>query len=209
MKKSVCLLRHPSILSEYGGKYLGRKEVSLSQEGLGEIKNIEKNIQDKFLKGKIYLSPSKQCRETFDALGFSKEVQPEFREELRELHFGEWEGRSFSAVAEANLECLKKFANFSPSFQFPQGESLFEFQTRAEVFKKHILSSSDNSILIVSHGGILSILLCSFLSLPYSFYTKFKISPSTLIYLDIFKNGQVVLTDLIRMSSSRRCEWPG
>ncbi|GBF37271.1 histidine phosphatase superfamily [Leptospira johnsonii] len=188
---------------------MGRKEVSLSKEGIKEIQIIEGKIREKFLKGKVYISPSKQCRETFDALRFPKEIQPEFREELQELDFGEWEGRSFSELAEANLESLKKFADFSPSFQLPKGESLNDFQTRAEVFKDHILSTSDHSVFILSHGGILSLLLCSFLSLPYSFYTKFKIAPSTLIYLDIFKNGQAVLTDMIRTSSLRRSEWPG
>ncbi|MGJ4746977.1 histidine phosphatase family protein [Leptospira sp. SA-E8] len=209
MKKSLCLLRHSSISSEYRGKYLGRKEVSLSEAGIQETERIKDKIHEKFLNGKVFLSSSKQCRETFDTLRFPKETEPEFREELQELDFGDWEGKSFSELAEVDLEALKKFADFSPSFRFPQGESLNEFQTRAEVFKDHILSSSDRYIFVLSHGGILSILLCSFLGLPHSFYTKFKVSPSTLIYLDIFKNGQAVLTDLIRLSSARRSEWPG
>lgn len=209
MKKSLCLLRHPSIPSEYGGKYLGRKEVSLSEEGVQEIEKIKVKVQEKFLNGKVYLSPSIQCKETFHTLGFPKEIHPELRDELQELDFGNWEGRSFSELAEINLEGLKKFANFSSSFRFPNGESLNEFQRRTEIFKEHILSSPDRYIFILSHGGILSSLLCSFLGLPYSFYTKFKISPSTLIYLDIFHNGQAVLTDLIRIPGIRRSEWPG
>ncbi|MGJ4788293.1 histidine phosphatase family protein [Leptospira koniambonensis] len=209
MKKSLCLLRHPHISSEYGGKYLGRKEVSLSENGLQEVGKIKEKVQEKFLKGKVYISPSKQCRETFAALEFPNEFHPEFKEELQELDFGNWEGRSFSELSELHLEGLKKFSDFSPSFRFPNGESLREFQARAEVFKDHILSSSDTNIFVLSHGGILSILLCSFLNIPVSFYTKFKFSPSTLVYLDIFKNGQAVLTDLIRISSTRRSEWPG
>lgn len=209
MKKSLCLLRHPSIPPEFGGKYLGRKEVSLSNEGIQEIGKIDKNIQDKFRKGKVYISPSKQCIETFNTLKFPNDIHPEFRDELKELDFGEWEGSSFLELAEIHLESLKEFADFSPYFRFPKGESLNDFQRRAEIFKDHILSSSDRYIFILSHGGILSLLVCSLLSLPYSFYTKFKISPSTLIYLDIFKDGQAVLTDFIRMSYSRRSEWPG
>ncbi|MEI1278505.1 histidine phosphatase family protein [Leptospira venezuelensis] len=208
MKKSVCLIRHPHVSSEYGGRYLGRKEVPLSKEKVQEIDKINEKIQEKFLKGKIYLSPAKQCRDFFESLEFQNESQPEIKEELRELDFGDWEGKSFSEIAEINLEGLKKFADFSPSFRFPKGESLHEFQSRAEVFKEYILSSSDPNILILAQGGILSILLCSFLNIPASFYTKFKLSPSTLVYVDIFKNGQAVLTDLIRTSSTRRCEWP-
>lgn len=188
---------------------MGRKEVSLSAEGLLEIEKVKEKIRQKFLNGKVYLSPTVQCRETFDTLGFPKEVRPEFREELQELDFGNWEGRSFSELAEINLEGLKKFANFSSSFRFPNGESLNEFQKRTELFKEHILSSPDHCIFILSHGGILSSLLCSFLELPHSFYKKFRISPSTLIYLDIFHDGQAVLTDLIRIHGARRSEWPG
>ncbi len=209
MKKTLCLMRQPSILSEYRGKYLGRKEVALSKEGFQEILKIKKKVPDKFLKGKVYISPTKQCMETFEALEFQSEIKPEVKEELQELDFGDWQGRSFSELTKIDLESLKKFADFHPSFRFPNGESLNEFQKRAEVFKEHILSSSDRHIFILSHGGILSILLCSFLGLPYSFYLKFKISPSTLVYLDIFQNDQVVLTDLIRISSARRSEWPG
>lgn len=209
MKKSLCLLRHPHISSEYGGKYLGRKEVSLSENGFQEIERIKEKVEKKFLRGKIYSSPAKQCKEILEALEFPNGSQAEFKEELQELDFGDWEDRSFSELAETNLDGLKKFSDFSPSFRFPKGESLQEFQTRAEIFKDYILSSSDPNILILSHGGILSILLCSFLNIPASFYTKFKFSPSTLVYLDVFKNGQAVLTDLIRISSTRRSEWPG
>ncbi|WP_367898876.1 histidine phosphatase family protein [Leptospira sp. WS58.C1] len=209
MKKSLCLLRHPSLPAEYGGRYLGRKEVSLSEKGVQEAERIKEKIQEKFRKGIVYSSPTKQCKETLETLEFPKEIQAGFREELQELDFGEWEGRSFSELAELNPEDLKKFADFSPAFRFPKGESLNEFQTRAKGFKDHILSSPDRSVFILSHGGILSILLCSFLDLPFSFYTKFRISPSTLVYLDIFRNGQAVLTDLIRVSSTRRSEWPG
>ncbi|WP_244280525.1 histidine phosphatase family protein [Leptospira saintgironsiae] len=209
MKKSLCLLRHPNISPEYSGRYLGRKEVSLSENGIEEIGKIKEKVQDKFLKGKVYSSPSKQCRETFEALGFPNESKHEFKDELQELDFGNWEGRSFSELAELNLEGLKKFADFSLSFRFPNGESLREFQSRVEIFKEYILSSTDSNIFVLSHGGFLSTLLCSLLDLPHSFYTKFKLSPSTLIYLDIHKNGQAILTDLIRNSSIRRSEWPG
>ncbi|PJZ26407.1 fructose-2,6-bisphosphatase [Leptospira hartskeerlii] len=209
MKKSLCLLRHPSIPPEYAGKYLGRKEVSLSEEGIQEVERIREKIFEKFITGKVYLSPAKQCIETFNELCFHNKLDPEIKEELQELDFGDWEGRSFSELAEINSEGLKKFANFSSSFRFPNGESLHEFQKRAESFKEHILSSSDRYIFVLSHGGILSNLLCSFLGLPHSFYTKFRIFPSTLIYLDIFKNDQAVLTDLIQITSVRRSEWPG
>ncbi|TGL58427.1 histidine phosphatase family protein [Leptospira sarikeiensis] len=209
MKKSVCLFRSPSIPSEYHGKYIGNKDIPLSEKGISELELVKERIPEKFYKGKIYHAPNSQCKESFNHLGFSATHPREVREELREINFGEWDGHSFSQLIETFPEDLKRFAEFSPKFHFPNGESISEFQTRIESFKISIHSSSDRSILIIGPGSSLSLLLCSFLNIPYINYTRFRLSPSSLVFMDLYENGTAVLTELIRNSSSRRCEWPG
>ncbi len=209
MKKSVCLLRHSSIASEFHGRYVGRKNVFLSPEGFSETKILAKQLPRKFHEGKIYLSPSKQVQETFNSLEFPANCDLEIREELQELDFGDWEGKLFSDLFETQPEKFEHWANFIPEFRFPGGESLKQFVSRAEIVRDLIKTSEYKNILILGQGGILSLLLALILEFSPESHRNFRIAPSSYALLDVFQNGDSVLTELVRISQNRRSEWPG
>ncbi|TGJ98425.1 histidine phosphatase family protein [Leptospira langatensis] len=209
MKKSLCLLRHASIDRVYQGHYIGQKDVSLSSEGLLEIERVRKELPSQFLGGKIFLSPAKQCLETLASLQIDRDPSLEYKDELKEFDFGDWEGYSFRELGTGHLAELTEWANFAPGFRFPNGESIGEIISRAEKFKDIVLSSKHKNILILSHGGILSLLLCLLLGMPASFYLKFRILPSTIVFLEVYQNGEASMVKIVPSNLQRRCEWPG
>ncbi|TGJ99762.1 histidine phosphatase family protein [Leptospira semungkisensis] len=202
-------MRHASIDPQYHSRYIGKTDLSISEQGLLEIERVKEVLPSKFLEGKVYLSPSKQCLETYNALGKHEYTNPELKEELKEFDFGDIEGHRLQDLTNENLSQFQEWGNFHPEFHFPNGEKILSFTNRAEKFINLIRSSENKNILIVSHGGILSLLLCIFLRLPSSSYLNFQILPSTIVLLELYQTGQVALTGFIRCNSQRRCEWPG
>lgn len=94
-----------------------------------------------------------------------------FSDELQEMDYGDWEGRYFAkdrkdSVYEKLQEIIKQWSQGNTNLTIPGGESPEDVEKRAVDAISKILHDPDaNYILIVCHGRLLRILLCSLLGL--------------------------------------------
>jgi len=158
--KKLYLLRHGA--TELPGLYVGVTEVSLSEEGRAQIMRMAGVLADKCIEH-VFCSPMKRCLETLDLLQLEASVERD--ENLREIDFGRWEGRSFKDIAQSDGPLVENWRTHSESFCFPDGECVETFKRRVDLFVKKVLAASENRILILAHGGIIRQLLCTFLDL--------------------------------------------
>ena len=89
---------------------------------------------------------------------------------LREISFGEWEGYTISELEELYGENYKRFFLEPHKYNFPGEGSMEAVQKRirkaiGEIEKKH----PKGDIVIVSHGGVLKILIMTLLEIDLSF----------------------------------------
>ena len=91
----------------------------------------------------IWRSDRTRTRETARLAGFP-DVPTDVR--LRELHFGDLEGKTYEEVGEEWREKLRNFADF----QAPNGESTADLYRRAESFLAELVLGRH---LIFTHGG--------------------------------------------------------
>lgn len=85
-------------------------------------------------------------------------------QELREMNFGEWEGKTYYDLKEDKL--YQKWLS-DPLFSSPPGgESFQTFTKRVDTgwkfISQHIISGNYNSGAIVTHGGVIRYLLSKF-----------------------------------------------
>lgn len=205
--KKICFLRHSGIGVEYSGRYIGRTNVGLSEEGILDAQNLRLRLPKRFQEAIIFTSPAIRVKETLD-LFITREHPSIEKEELSELDFGEWEGKNSKELWMENPESLRNWASPRADFRFPGGESLSEFRTRARIMKEFLIELDDSNILIVSHGGILSEILSAFLGLKSALPYKFRLAPSGFATIDLYRDGSSILTDLVRTTETRRSEWP-
>lgn len=194
--KKIILIRHGSVDCKYDGCYLGSMDVPLSPEGLEEAAALRRYIANINCEH-IFASPMLRARQTLEAaLPPDKIKTVEYTENLREINFGDWEGKSFPEISEQYPDEISSWAEGSNEFSFPQGENLGDFYKRIKLFKKTLMDSSGSKIMVFAHGGVILALICSILGLEKGKMLAFKIDRGSISSLELFDNGYGVLSGL-------------
>ncbi len=187
MKKKLSLLRHGR--TGYSGRYVGSLDVGLSPEGIMQIENLRPYFQ-KNIPAVCVSSPMQRCVESHEIL-FSKS-HVEHDDDLREIHFGEWEGLSFQEIVSDYPSLVEQWAEWSLDFCFPGGERIGDFLNRVHRAAGRIVARSEEDILLVAHGGVIRALLCHFLQLDPSEYLLFQVQKARIAKMELFDQGAVL-----------------
>jgi alpha-ribazole phosphatase len=103
----------------------------------------------------VWSSPLARCRRLAECL----HPQPRIDERLAEMHFGDWEGRTWEEIGAGPLDLwAADVAGFVP----PGGESAAALQARALSFVAEL--QADEAVL-VTHAGVQRVLLAHWLGL--------------------------------------------
>ena len=109
----------------------------------------------------LYSSPLIRARRTAEAIGALTGHPPILIDDLREMYFGELDGRPFEELREAYSHLLEADENSDiEDFMWPSGESRSGFTARAlrvinEIAGRH----PGRPVGIVTHGGLIATLL--------------------------------------------------
>jgi probable phosphoglycerate mutase len=141
-----------------GKFYIGQSDLPLSAEGHEQAETIAEQLQHIPLNG-IYTSDLVRTVETASYTARSHGLIPIQMPELREIHLGQWEGRSFESIKknypDAFFERGRDLVNFRP----PGGESFMDLSRRVIPAFYRLIYSSRGEILIVAHAGVNRIIL--------------------------------------------------
>lgn len=112
-------------------------------------------------------SPLQRCARFADELGARLNVPVQREPALQELHFGDWEGRSAAQIMEDQADALGRFWADPYAFTPPNGEPVEVFAERvlAAVERLH-LQHAGKRVLLVTHGGVMRLLLARARGLP-------------------------------------------
>ncbi|MCU4638647.1 histidine phosphatase family protein [Acinetobacter courvalinii] len=112
----------------------------------------------------IISSPLQRCQNFAAALAKQLELPLLLNAEIKEMYFGDWEGRSTQTIYENEPELLANFWQFPTQYHAPNGELLHQFQQRVlhgfnEIYVQ-MQQHNWNKALIVTHGGVIKLLTC-------------------------------------------------
>ena len=114
----------------------------------------------------VYASPLRRTVVTAQPLCEALGLKPELRDDLKEIHYGLWEGKTAAAVdREFHDDYLKWTAD--PAWNAPTGgEPAVAIARRAlQVVEEIKQSVRDGHVLVVSHKATIRILLCGLLGI--------------------------------------------
>ena len=147
------LLRHGE--TEGGARYWGRMDVPLSSRGRQQMRAAVTGRSWDL----IVSSPLRRCATFAEALGEELGAPCWLEVDLREMSFGEWEGRSAAELMASDAERLRLFWADPSLHSPPGGESLGELHARVmEVWNGLVNLAAGRRILIVTHGGPIRVL---------------------------------------------------
>jgi broad specificity phosphatase PhoE len=170
--KTVYLVRHAETTWNLEGRIQGNRDTPLSVDGLAQtVKTVAFLSALRF--DTIFTSPLARTRAIAEPVGINLGIPPIVVPELREIEFGDWEGRTWNEIGAMHPAALAAWKLKSPEARPDGGESLADVRRRAEKLRSMVESSSGDLMLIVAHGGLNRVLISVLLDLPLSSYCRF------------------------------------
>jgi probable phosphoglycerate mutase len=110
------------------------------------------------------------------------------REDLNEIDFGDWSGRSF-----ASLQCDPRWQRWNAqraTERPPNGEMIGEVQERAfACISRMAQDHPDAEVAAVSHGDVIKAVIAAVLGLPIEAHARFEISPASVSKIELWPDG--------------------
>jgi alpha-ribazole phosphatase len=194
MARQLILIRHATVPAAYVGRYLGRTDVPLDRRGQDQARALAAALGDAGAAA-CWCSPLARARQTTELALPGAATPPRIEPDLREIDFGVWENRTFEEIHAADPAAVDRWAALAPDFTFPQGERLAGFVQRIGAVAQRLAADPADTLLAVTHGGVIRTLLCRLLGLDVRHYLAFRVDYASITRLELF-DGQAVLTGL-------------
>lgn len=150
---TIYLMRHFEPHEDCQGKYIGHTDPVLSTAGKAAAKKTGDKIRERgLIFDLVFCSDLKRTRETLDGIGIG--MRGTYHPELRELYFGDAEGKTFDEIKPDYEITAQNLSTWLDSIH--GSEKVADFEKRLiGFFENEILTKSGNSVLIVAHLGVL------------------------------------------------------
>lgn len=169
----VFLIRHPPPQIDAGVCY-GRLDVDCADPG-----PYAAALRPYLPPGTVVISsPLRRARCLAEALSPAARIDPR----LREIDFGDWEGRRWNDIARPEIDAwAADVLGFIP----PGGESVAMLHARAVDFAAELGAAAHDHVALVSHAGVLRALTGHWRGLAASEWTQLTFAYGGHVTLDL------------------------
>ena len=148
------LIRHPRPEIEAGVCY-GQLDVGIAEPAAEVAARLRPVLPASYA---LHASPLLRARLLAEELG-----APRLDARLKEIHFGEWEGRAFDDIGKA----IDDWVSDPLGFRAPGGESAREMTGRVLHWLEELQAATPaGPVVVVAHGGPLRVIAGHLLGLP-------------------------------------------
>jgi alpha-ribazole phosphatase len=159
--KGLIFIRHAE--TDLAGTFCGHSDPPLNARGQAQVSDLIAELTSEPFAA-ICSSDLRRAVDTATSLAQAFSVPHTITPKLREIHFGDWEAMTWAEVERKDAEHARRWAESFPNVTAPNGEAHAIFKSRVlnEVDRLCDLAA-DKRIAVVTHGGVLRIVLSSLL----------------------------------------------
>lgn len=152
----LILLRHGETPNN-SKKIYNDYDTPLSENGIFQIEKAADKL-NKFIVDYAIVSPLLRTKQTFSIIQKYQNYPFSYWDDVVEVDAGLAKGKSFDQIQREYKKEVDAYLNDYIKIPLPEGESIYEAYKRADgVLKK--LRKMDRSVLMVTHGGFISVIL--------------------------------------------------
>jgi len=157
----IYLVRHGCTEWNKTGCYAGWSDPPLSPEGEAQAERLCRRFFG-LAPFTLYSSDLLRAVSTAEIIGQAHRVAPVRLPAFRELHFGEWEGKSYSELLKTQPAELNKWYRDPFDYAPPGGETAAHLELRVWAGLQAIIKKgrTGETIVLVSHGGPIRSIIC-------------------------------------------------
>ena len=186
--KNIYLLRHGKV--EGKAALNGVSDVLVKPNDQQQI--CEALVQSEFSFDRVVTSPLRRCSDLASLYSQRMSVPLSVTSEFQEMNFGEVDGVVFDELKD-KWAMLETFWQDPASHQLTGAESLQGFHDRVTQAWSQLLNDPSDNILLVTHGGVIRILLAHCLDIDWknpSLYSKLSIENASITHIQITQFAQ-------------------
>lgn len=195
----IDIIRHGEC--QGGAIFRGSTDVQLTELGLQQMRSARKKLTPDW--DVVISSPMQRCQffasELVEELtqGQGLKLELEFEDRLKEMHFGDWDGQEIEHVWQEYTELVSGWRENPEAYTPPNGEPLNEVHQRVLACYQDILSKhAGKNILLVTHGGIIRVILACVLQLPIAKLNRFEVPYACVSSISVINTAQGVIERL-------------
>ena len=188
METTVFLVRHGVTAWHAEKKLLGQRDIPLNDDGVVQGNHAAEMLSELSLS-EVLSSPLQRSVQTAKIIGESCGIEVGRDPRLTEFDVGGWAGMRVADIAETPE--YKAFLENPTAERIPGGENLAEVRERAVAAIEQALEDnpSGDAIAVVTHAGIIRVLLAHYLGSPPANYHRISVSPGSVSVLS-FADGR-------------------
>jgi broad specificity phosphatase PhoE len=166
----LYLVRHGATVWHAENRYAGTTDVALDPGGYAQAERLAVWASDARLAA-IWCSPLNRARETAAPSARAAGVEPRIDERLREIDFGQIEGKTMAEAEQLFPEEIRRFKADPATYPMPGGEDPHQAARRAMSALRDIASAHPQErVLVVAHNTLIRLALCSLFGIPLARY---------------------------------------
>ena len=197
----LVLVRHGETVWHTENRYAGSSDVALTAKGRAQADRLAAWAPSAGLTG-LWVSPLSRARETAAAAGRAAELDPVVDERLRELDFGEGEGRTSAEMAALWPDRRAAFEADPVAGYLPGGEDPRAAAARTIACLDAIgAADPDGRVLVVFHSTVIRLALCTLLGIPLRDYRRVFPKLVNVALTEIARDGQRRPAALLQLNS--------
>lgn len=182
---TIDLMRHGE--PEGGRRFRGSQDDPLSDAGW---QHMIESAQQSGPWDVIVSSPMQRCKVFASHMAEQYGIPLHIEPDLREIGFGEWEGKTAAEIMEHTPDVIQKFWQNPVVHTPPGGEHLMDFQNRVlNAWQRQVENQRGKRVLIVAHGGTIRVVLGDVMSAPMDAIFRLEVPFSGLSRVVLYHEG--------------------
>jgi broad specificity phosphatase PhoE len=166
----LFLVRHGATVWHAENRYAGVTDVALESHGYAQAERLAAWASEAGLAA-IWCSPLNRSRDTAVPAARAAGLEPRVDERLREIDFGQIEGKTMAEAEQLFPEEIRRFKADPATYPMPGGEDPYRAARRAVSALRDIAAAHPHGrVLVVAHNTLIRLALCSLFSIPLARY---------------------------------------
>ncbi len=188
----LLLVRHGTTEYNSSLRFLGHSDVPLDSSGYQQAERLRRRLAAEKIDA-VYASDLVRALATAERICEDRGIDIRTCPALREMDFGKCEGLTFQEIAERYPGLAAQFDDASAGLEFPGGEAFGMLAERVggflAVLGKH---PAEETVLVVSHGGPLRVLVCRLLGIDLAHWWQFRLDTGSISSVDTRPRGAAI-----------------
>lgn len=177
----LLLARHGQSTWNAERRFQGSTDIALSALGRAQATALGQALAG-YRVSAAYVSPYRRARETAEIALRDRPVPLSAMDELRELSLGDWEGCTVDEVRGREGDPYRAWLLAPHDCPPPNGEPLDAVYRRVQSAVERISAahSDDEDVLVVAHGGVISVYACVLLGCSFNSLWRLRVDNASL-----------------------------